>query len=263
MSNNVEKSEIIKSLVASGMTDVQALEAYESAFAPQSGGVKLPFPLIKVNNDATVAPMGALVTDAIKNSDTGDVEGYNGVYSFEDTDVLILDRRATWSKYDGGTARTTVKSELLDTFAKASAYTDSFSGMDIASMKEVDDDIKYQILSLVGIRKRGSGDKFTFFNMYLKGAMLYNFNKLLDTCTGSQYVVLEAITKTSKKGSVKYTEFDLTKSLATPLSSVEVLGSVMEFLDSKTAFNSYVVEYNDSLATVATATEETSAGLPE
>ena len=248
MSTQVEKADIIKSLVASGMTPDQALAAYDSTFAPQTGaGVKLPFPLIKVNNDATVAGMGSLVADAIKNADSGDVEGYNEEYLFADSDVLILDRRATWSKYDGGTGRTTVKTELMDTFAKSSAYTDTFSGVDIATLKATDEDIKYQQLVLVGIRARGSKDKFKFFNMYLKGAILFNVNQLLDTCTGSQYVVLEAVTKTSKKGSVKYTEFELDKSLATPLASTEVLGNVMEFLDAKTAFNKYVVDYNESL----------------
>ena len=262
MSNQVEKSEIIKSLVASGMSLEQAESAYNEAFAPATGaGVKLPFGLIKVNNDATVASMGALVADAIKNEESGDVEGYNEEYNFADVDVLILDRRATWSKYDGGTGRTTVKTELLDTFAKASAYTDSFSGVDIATLKAADEDIKYQQLVLVGIRARGSKDTFKFFNMYLKGAMLYNVNQLLDTCTGSQYVVLEALTKTSKKGSVKYTEFDLNKSLATPLASAEVLGNVMEFLEAKTSFNSYVTEYNESLGAVEGITP--SAGLPE
>ena len=119
MSNQVEKSEIIKSLVESGMTIEQAEAAYNEAFAPQAGaGVKLPYALIKVNNDATVADMGALVSDPIKNEDSGDVEGYNETYSFAESDVLILDRRAMWSKYAGGTGRTTVKTELLDTFAK-------------------------------------------------------------------------------------------------------------------------------------------------
>lgn len=266
MSNhNVEKADIIKSLVESGMTPEAALEAYESAFAPQTSGVKLPFSLIKVNNDATVAPMGALVSDPIKDESTGDVEGYNEVYSFAETDVLILDRRATWSKYDGGTGRTTVKSELLDTFAKQAAYTDSFTGVSIADLKPEDEEIKYQQLILVGIRPKDSDEKFKFFNMYLKGAMLYNINQLLDTCTGSQYVVLEAITKTSKKGSVKYTEFNLDKSLATPLPSGEVLGNVMEFLDAKTAFNKYVAEYNENLGTVKSdvATETAETGLPE
>ena len=134
--------------------------------------------------------------------------------------------------------------------------------MDITTLKETDEDIKYQQLVLVGIRPRGADGKFKFFNMYLKGAMLYNINQLLDTCTGSQYVVLEAITKTSKKGSVKYSEFDLGKSLATPLASAEVLGNVMEFLECKTAFNKYVAEYNESLGINAREVVE-AAGLPE
>ena len=176
---NVEKVEIIKSLVASGMAVEDAEIAYNEAFAPTVAGVKLPYALIKVNNDATVAGMGELVSDPIKNEESGDVEGYNETYAFKDVEVLVLDRRAMWSKYDGTTGRTTVKTELLDTFSKASAYTDSFTGVDIASLKEADDDIKYQQLVLLGIRPRGTDGKFKFFNMYLKGAMLYNINKLL------------------------------------------------------------------------------------
>ncbi len=263
MENTVNKAEIIKSLVESGMELEQAEAAYQEAFAPASGaGVPLPYPLLKVNNDATVADMGALVAAPIKNDDSGDVEGYGVTYAFKDVDVLILDRRAMWSKYDGGVGRTTVKTELLDTFAKASAYVDSFSGMDIPTLKEADDDIKYQQLILIGIRGKDSKDKFVFYNMYLKGAMLYNVNQLLDTCTNSQYVVLDAITKTSKKGSVKYTEFNLDKSVAFSLDSAEVLGNVMEFLESKTAFNKYVAEYNENLGINANEPAAAS-GLPE
>ncbi len=108
MPQQIEKADIIKSLVESGMSPEAALEAYESAFAPQTSGVKLPFALIKVNNDATVGERGSLVSDPIKDEDTGDVEGYNENYSTNDVDILVLDRRATWSRYDGSTGRTTV-----------------------------------------------------------------------------------------------------------------------------------------------------------
>lgn len=265
MSDNntaVSKKEIIESLMASGMTLDEAAAAYESAFAPQSGGVKLPFPLIKVNNDATVADMGALVADPIKNEDSGDTEGYNVVVKFEDADILILDRRAMYSCYDSNTGRTTVKTKLLDTYAKAAAYIDAISGEDIVSLRAVNEDIKYQQLVLVGVRAKGTNDAFVFYNMFAKGAILYNINQLLDTCTGSQYVVLNAITKTSKKGSVKYTEFKLDESSAMPLPSVEVLKNVIQFLDAKTQFNNYVTEYNGGLGTPEVP-EAVTAGLPE
>ena len=253
MSTQVERKEIIESLVASGMTPEQAAAAYESAFAPKtSGGTPLPFELLKVNNDATVADMGALVADPIKDEEADEVVGYNKVYKFEDIDFLILDRRATWSKYDGATGRTTVKSQLLDTFAKADAYIDSISGVPVAKLKETDDEIKYQQLILVGVRPRGSAEPFEFYNMYLKGAMLYNVNQLLDTCTGS---------KTSKKGSVKYTEFDLSNSVAVSLPSTQVLTNVMPFLDAKTAFNDYVTKFNEALGSPKATEGE--AGLPE
>ena len=261
MSETISREDIIKSLVESGLSIDDAEIAYQAAFAPQTSGVKLPFPLIKVNNDATVADMGALVSDPIKDADSGDVEGYNEVFKFEDTDVLILDRRAMYSCYDSNTGRTTVKTELKDTYSKASAYTDSISGQDIVTLKEGNEDIKYQQLALVGIRPKGSDDAFTFYNMFAKGAILYNLNQLLDTCTGSQYVILNAVTKTSKKGSVKYTEFKLDESVAMPLPAAEILKNVMPFLDTKTAFTKYVSEYNDSLAIVKDEeTEE--AGLP-
>ena len=179
MSDNttVSKNEIIQSLVATGMSLDEAALAYEAAFAPQTGGVKLPFPLIKVNNDATVADMGALVSDAIKDEATGDVEGYNEIYKFEDSDVLILDRRAMYSCYDSGAGRTTVKTKLLDTYAKAGAYVDSISGVDIVTLKENNADIKYQQLALIGVRAKGTTDPFKFFNMFAKGDILYNVNK--------------------------------------------------------------------------------------
>ena len=266
MSNQVEKVDIIKSLVASGLTLEEAESAYLEAFAPKNSGVKLPYNLIKVNNDATVADMGALVADPIKNEKSGDVEGYNEIYHFEEVEFLMLDRAAMWSKFDGNTGRTTVKTELLPTFSKTSAYIDSFSGVDITTLKEADEDIKYQHLALVGVRPRGTNEKFKFYNMYIKGAMLYNINQLMDTCSGSQYVVLEAITKTSKKGSVKYTEFDLGKSLALPLPAAEVLGNVMEFLDAKTKYSTYVKAYNEELGIgkdeVATGEEAAASGLP-
>lgn len=261
MAETVNKKEIIESLVATGMTLEEAEAAYVEAFAPQSGGVRLPFPLIKVNNDATVAPMGALVADPIKNEETGDTEGYAEVYDFAEVDYLLLDRRAMWSKYDGSVGRTTVKTQLLDTFAKASAYTDSISGVDIQTLKETDEDIKYQQLVLVGIRPKGSGEAFKFYCSYVKGAILYSVNQLLDTASGSQYPVLDVVVKTSKKGSVRYTEFNLDKSVAMSLPSAEVLKNVMPFLEAKTAFNEYVRQYNDGLGGTAEATDKES-GLP-
>ncbi len=257
----VSKEDIIKSLVEAGMSLEQAEEAYQSAFAPQSGsGPKLPFSLIKVNNDPTVAAMGALVSEAIKNEDSGEVEGYQETYLFEDVDTLILDRRAMYSMFDGATGRTTVKSELLDTYAKVDAYRDAISGRSIKDLKEEGLDVKYQQLILIGVRTRGTTEPFKFYCMYLKGAILYSVNQLLDTCTGSQYVIFDATTKTSKKGSVKYTEFDLTKSVATPLESTQVLMNVMPFLEAKTAFNRYVTDYNKSLDGSVEAPKE--AGLP-
>jgi len=260
MPETVNKQEIIESLVASGMSIEDAEAAYTEAFAPSTGGVRLPFPLLKVNNDATVAGMGTLVADPIKNEESGDVEGYNEEFKFEDVDYLILDRRAMWSKYDGAVGRTTVKTQLLDTFAKSSAYVDSISGVDITTLKETDDDIKYQQLLLVGVRPKDSDEAFKFYVQYSKGAVLYSQNQMLDTVSGSQYPIIQAITKTSKKGSVKYTEFDLDKSVALSLPSASVLKNVMPFLDAKTAFNNYIKEYNAGLEGAAEAKE---AGLPE
>jgi hypothetical protein len=261
MAETVNKQEIIESLVASGMSIEDAEAAYLEAFAPHAGGVMLPFPLLKVNNDATVATMGALVADPIRNEDSGDVEGYNEVIEFADVDYLILDRRAMWSKYDGAVGRTTVKTQLLDTFAKASAYVDSISGVDIATLKATDDDIKYQQLMLVGVRPKDSEEAFKFYVQYSKGAILYSQNQMLDTVSGSQYPVIQAVTKTSKKGSVKYTEFDLDKSVALSLPSTEVLKNVMPFLEAKTAFNNYVKDYNANIE--GDTAEAKEAGLPE
>jgi len=247
MSNTtVTREEIIESLVAQGMSVDDAAAAYEETFSGEQGGLRLPLPLIKVNNDATIAPMGALVAEPTKNED-GDVEGYATVYDFADVEVLILERRATYSAYDSATGRTTVKTTLKDTYAKMTSYTDSATGTSIAELRTTNDAIKYQQLIVIGVRKRGTEDAFTFYNMYLKGTILYGINQLLDTCVGSSYPVLQIATKTSKKGSVKYTEIVLDNSVAFGLPTAEVLKNVSAFLDVKSSFNEYVSAYNVSL----------------
>jgi len=267
---NVNKKEIIESLVASGMSIEDAEKAYQEAFAPSESGLRLPYGLIKVNNDAAVAPVGTFVANPIKNQDTGDVEGYETVYDFKDIEVLVLERRAMYSKYDGTTGRTTVKTPLLSTFTKASNYIDSFSGMDIATLREQDEDIKYQQLVLLGVRSKGSDDPFEFYCMFVKSSILFGFNKLLDTVQGAQYPLLHIITKQSKKGAVRYTEVDLDKSAAIQLPNAEVLKNVMPFLDAKTKYNEYIKSFNAQLtpetttdSSEATESAERSQGLPE
>ena len=83
-----------------------------------------------------------------------------------------------------------------------------------------------------------------FYNIYLKGATLYGINQLLDKVKDSPYILLNIVTKVSKKGAVRFTEIVLDKSEARALTKLELLGNLSALIEANNAFNTYVAEIN-------------------
>ena len=235
------REEIIAQLVESGMTIEDAEKVYKEQFEVNNGTVRLPFSLLKFNNVAGIADIGDLVAEPEKTED-GDVISYGVVYKPEDIDFLVINRRAMYSAFDPETNTISVKTKLQDTYAKKHSFVDIISGKTIDQLADLDP--KYQVLATVGIRPKGSDEAFAFYNIYLKGATLYGINQLLDKVKESPYVLLNIVTKVSKKGAVRFTEIVLDKSEARALTKQELLGNLSALIEANNVFNEYVTELN-------------------
>jgi hypothetical protein len=244
MTNDTTKNEIIAQLVESGMTIEEAEAVYKEQFTSQGGGVRLPFPRIQVNNVAGIADIGVLVADPVKDDD-GEIVSYGTIYDFKDVDFLVINRKAMYNVYDAESGKVTVKTKLLDAFTAKSAYTDVLSGASIAQLAEAGVECKYQMLLTVGIRPKASDEAFTTYNMYAKGAMLYGLNQACDQVRDkSPYQLVNATTKISKKGAVRYADIDLDNTEARVLTKTELLKNLTYLMDTNKQFNEYITAIN-------------------
>jgi len=266
------KTEIIEMLINElGLSLEEAEKEYEVQFgAGNSGAPKLPLPLAKVNNTAGIAPLGALVFDAIRD-DENEVTGFNEVHELQDIDFVILNKAAMYNCYDAMTSKVVAKTLLGDVYQPAASYTDVVSGKpldkitdargkSITVVKGTDMEMKYQVLALVGFKPKGSDEPLTYVNMYLKGAILFGLNKLSDS-VNSDRVLMNIATETAKMGNVKYTAVDLNNSEATELPKEVFSKNLKAILGKNKEFNDYVKALNAFYS--KGAPEASEDGLPE
>lgn len=266
------KTEIIEMLINElGLTLEEAEKEYEVQFGSgNSGAPKLPLSLAKVNNTAGVAPLGALVFDAIRDDDN-EVIGFNEVHALKDIDFVILNKAAMYSCYDAMTSKVVAKTLLGDVYQPAASYVDVVSGKpldkvtdargkSITMVKGTDMEMRYQVLTLVGFKPKGSDEPLTYVNMYLKGAILFGLNKLSDTVS-SDRVLMNIAVKTTKRGNVKYTDIDLNNSEAIELPKKVFSSNLKGILSKNKEFNDYVKALNAFYSKGAPKASDD--GLPE
>ena len=258
-----QKEQIVAQLISTGMTAEQAEAQYNKLFSTDSGSVKLPFPLLKFNNVAGVADIGQLVANPVKD-DSGDTVSYETVLNTADVEFTIITKKAMWGLQDQATGRSLVKTRLLDTMVGGSNFIDVNSGKSIQQLKDEGLEPKYQVLAVVGVRPKDTTEAFTYYNMFIKGAVLYGLNRLFDTYANeSAYSIANIAVKIGKQGAVRYTEIDLEASESRPFTTDDTLSNLTDILDVVQKQDAYVEAYNKQVEESAPQTATPAAGLPE
>jgi len=164
----------------------------------QESGEGLPFPILKVNYDADLGKLGAFGYNPQKNED-GFIESYEK--TFDVIKATFLKSVYQYSAFDANTNQVSVVSNIFESLKDAKNAIDTKSGLPISELKETNDNIKLQRISLVKLED--TGDVAVWF---LKGKYLFELNEELRKHKNEGHLTktFTIRNKKQKKGSVTY-----------------------------------------------------------
>ena len=186
-------------LKALGLNDDQ-INAILGVVNQDNGSGGLPFPLIKINYDSDYGKVGSFAIQP-KKDEEGQTIGFEKVFS-NPVKVRFLKSMYQYSKFDATQNKPTVTSNIFALKDAKKAY-DLKTGAAIKQLKEMDEDIKFQRVTLMEII---DGDEKYVGIAYLKGAYLYELNEQLRKYDNEGHLnkVFTIKHNKKKKGSVVY-----------------------------------------------------------
>ena len=188
-------------LKAMGLTDEQ-IDAYLGSANRDSGSNGLPFPVVKVNYDPEFGKLYNLVYNPQKD-DSGELTGFEKEFDLP-FKVVFLDSAFQYSKYDATQGKVTIQSNIFKSLSEAKNAYDIKTGVAIKELKDNEDGIKLQRISLVKIIDNDGNEYPAVW--FIKGAYLYELNQIISQYSNEAHLttILTLNHKRQKRGSVKY-----------------------------------------------------------
>ena len=191
----------VEQLKAMGLTEEQ-IQGILGVKNDTSNSGSLPFPLVKVNYDSDLGKIGSICFNP-KKDDDGVVVECEKVFD-NPFKVRFLKSAYQYSKYDATLNKTTIVSNIFSNLQDAKKAYDLKSGVAISELKENDDTVKFNRISLVELYD-DEGNSYTGI-WYIKGAYLFELNDILNKFDNNAHLsqILEIQNKKRKKGTVTY-----------------------------------------------------------